>query len=96
MWPAGTSRTLDAVDRYGLAKRQRLERPGAILTVTHLHDFDRLGGRKHGAMARARMIAVPMRDHRAVHRTAGVDIKIAGLAINAGSDRVEPGVDGRC
>src|SRR6185437_9858376 len=52
--------------------------------------------RKHGAVARSRVIAVAMRDHGAVNRAMRIDVEIAWLAIESGFGRVEPGIDGGC
>ena len=76
--PGGVERDGDAADRERLAVGQLLERAGGILAVPRLHDRDGVGSRQNRAMAAPRVVAVAMRDDRAVHRGHGVDESVDG------------------
>ena len=59
-----------------LTEGERFSLVSEILPVPHGHDSDRFRGRHHSAMARARMIRMPMGDNGTVHRCRWVDEKI--------------------
>ena len=85
----------DPVDCDGLAIVDRLERTSGQLAVTRLHDSDGARRREHALVARPGVVAVPVRDDGARHREQRVDMKAAGLAIEPGRGRLDPGFRAR-
>src|SRR6266851_1873226 len=77
-------------DRQLLAIAGRLHRPAGALAIALAHDRDRLGGGEHAVMAGPGMVAVAVRDDRALHRLHRVDMKATGLAIKPGRGRADP------
>ena len=71
MWPAGTRRTATPSMRCLLAIVRGFEAAGGILAKPRLHDLDGFGGREHGAVAGAGVIAMAVRDDGAFDRRAG-------------------------
>ena len=74
-------RDLHAIAFDGLSVFHRFGRAGEILAIARGHDGQRLRRRHHRAMAGARVIGMAVRNHRTVHRPHGVDIEVAGGAV---------------
>ncbi len=81
---------LDVADPHALAVFQRLLVGIGHVLETRAHDRQRFGRGQRLAMARPRMVAVAMRDHRARHGEGRIDIEIARFAIEAARRRIEP------
>ena len=71
-------------DLHPFAERGDLPRPRKGLAAAQRHDGERLARRQHGAMAGAGMVGMTMRDQGARDPARGVDVKIAGHAIEPG------------
>ena len=82
--PSGmeTDRNRAELDRLAIA--DGLAACGEIGAASDSHDGERFARRENVAVARPRMIRMPMRDERACNRPHGVDVKIPGRAIKAG------------
>ncbi len=72
------------------AEGLRLERGGAAWAHALLHDGDGLGRRENGVVAGAGVVAVAVRDDGAINGARGVDVKIAGLAVEPALGRIQP------
>jgi hypothetical protein len=71
----------DTVDGDRLAVDERLKaRPSSSITKASRHDRERLRGGEHGPVARPRMVAVAVGDHRPIDRAAWVDEEATRLA----------------
>ena len=81
---------LDLADAHALAVLQRLLVGVGHVLETRPHDRERLRRGQRPAVARPRMIAMPVRDHRARHGEGRIDIEVAGLAIEAARRGIEP------
>jgi hypothetical protein len=79
----------DAAHIDALAEGGGLRRAAEILAVADLHDVERLTRRQHGAMAGTGVVGMAMGDERPRHGADGIDVEIAGGAIEAGGRRFE-------
>ena len=68
-------------DRMRLSVSGGLRLAGEACAVALRHDCKRLPCRHHPAMARAGVVAVSVCNERAINRTDGVDVEIAGGTI---------------
>ncbi|MDT4871374.1 hypothetical protein FQZ97_1064990 [compost metagenome] len=64
------------IDLQRHAEIERLEAPGAILAIAHLHDGDRIGRRQNRAVPAARVVGMAMGDDGAVARRRRIDIGV--------------------
>ncbi len=78
-------------DRDRLAITRRLQRTAGGVAITLPHDRDGFAGGQHSLVAGTRVIAMPMRHDCPRHRPHRIDIKIAGVAIEAGGCWAQPG-----
>ena len=77
-------------ERDPLAVARRLQAAAGQLAIAPAHDRDRAFGREHMRVAGTGVVAVPVGDHRARHRLQGIDVEIAGLAIEPGRGLAQP------
>ena len=80
---------VDVADPDLLAKRRDLAAGAKLRPIPKRHDVEGFRGGHDGVMARARMIAVPVRDQGARDRAHRINMKIAGGAIKAGRRQTE-------
>ncbi len=83
MWPAGWKVTATPLMLERFAVRRRLRRARKAFATAQPHDIERFRGRQYGAVTRARVIGMPVRDQRALDRPHRVDVESAGRAAQA-------------
>jgi hypothetical protein len=86
----------DAADRQTLAVAERLQRGAGRFAIACPHDRDRFDRREHPLVAGAGVVAMPVGDDGGCHRPQRIDVKAAGLAIEAGRRALDPGFGPRC
>ena len=82
-------------DRYVLAIVERLQQAPGHFTIAQLHDRDGARCREHPLIARPGVIAMSMSDHRPRDRLHGIDVEVAGLAIEPCRGCFDPGLGAR-
>ena len=70
-----------------LAMAHGLCATGEILSIAQAHNVKRFLSREHGAVARAGMVRMAVRDKGSLDRTNWIDIEAAGAAANTRSSR---------
>src|SRR5437588_9894882 len=74
---------LDAADGDALAIPNGLRAPGEVVTIAQPHQIERFLRRQHGAVTRAGVIAMGMRDEGTLDRICWIDVEFAERAAHA-------------